>query len=142
MPDTVGGRRHRCGRARADLTAALFDECRAIAAENGYPPRPDSLKASLRRLTNPGSLVTASLLDDVDAARPDRGGPHPGGIYWERPWRVIKGGPLATTCGLHSSQGGGGTGGARVGHRQSQRIKTAMSKQSHRGYLALLGNGF
>ena len=50
----------------ADLTAALFDECRAIAAANGYPPRPDSLKASLRRLTNPGSLVTASMLDDVE----------------------------------------------------------------------------
>ena len=50
----------------ADLTAALFDECRAIAAANGYPPRSDSLKASLRRLTDPGSLVTASMLDDVE----------------------------------------------------------------------------
>jgi 2-dehydropantoate 2-reductase len=50
----------------ADLTSALFDECRAIASENGYPPRPESLKASLRRLTSPGSLVTASMLDDIE----------------------------------------------------------------------------
>ena len=72
----------------ADLTAALFDECRAIAAANGYPPRPDSLKASLRRLTNPGSLVTASMLDDVEP-RPDRGGPHPGGLA-ATPWARVR----------------------------------------------------
>jgi 2-dehydropantoate 2-reductase len=50
----------------ADLAAALLDECRAIAAAAGYPPRPDSLKASLGRLTDPGSAVTASMLGDVE----------------------------------------------------------------------------
>jgi 2-dehydropantoate 2-reductase len=50
----------------ADLAAALLDECRAIAAAAGYPPRPDSLKASLARLTDSGSAVTASMLGDVE----------------------------------------------------------------------------
>jgi 2-dehydropantoate 2-reductase len=48
------------------LAAALLEECRAIAAAAGYPPRPDSLKASLARLTDPGSAVTASMLGDVE----------------------------------------------------------------------------
>jgi 2-dehydropantoate 2-reductase len=50
----------------ADLADALLEECRAIAAAAGYPPRVDSLKASLDRLTDPGSAVTASMLDDVE----------------------------------------------------------------------------
>jgi 2-dehydropantoate 2-reductase len=50
----------------ADLAAALLEECRAIAAAAGYPPRADSLKASLARLTAPGSAVTASMLGDVE----------------------------------------------------------------------------
>jgi 2-dehydropantoate 2-reductase len=50
----------------ADLAAALLEECRAIAATAGFPPRPDSLKASLGRLTDPGSAVTASMLGDVE----------------------------------------------------------------------------
>jgi 2-dehydropantoate 2-reductase len=49
-----------------DLAADLLDECRAIAAAAGYTPRPDSLKAALRLLTDPGSAVTASMLDDVE----------------------------------------------------------------------------
>ena len=50
----------------ADLAAALLEECSAIAAASGYTPRPDSVQASLRRLTNPSSAVTASMLDDVE----------------------------------------------------------------------------
>jgi 2-dehydropantoate 2-reductase len=50
----------------ADLAAALLEECRAIAAAAGYPPRPDSLKASLGRLTDPASAVTASMLSDIE----------------------------------------------------------------------------
>jgi 2-dehydropantoate 2-reductase len=50
----------------ADLAAALLDECRAIAAAAGFPPRPDWLKASLRMLTDPGSAMTASMLGDVE----------------------------------------------------------------------------
>lgn len=50
----------------ADLAAALLQECSAIAAAAGFPPRSESLQASLRRLTNPNSVVTASMLDDVE----------------------------------------------------------------------------
>jgi 2-dehydropantoate 2-reductase len=50
----------------ADLAAALLEECRAIAAAAGYSPRADALKASLARLTDPGSAVTASMLGDVE----------------------------------------------------------------------------
>jgi 2-dehydropantoate 2-reductase len=50
----------------ADLAAALLEECRAIAAAAGHPPRADSLKASLARLTDPGSVVTASMVGDVE----------------------------------------------------------------------------
>jgi 2-dehydropantoate 2-reductase len=50
----------------ADLAAALLEECSAIAAAAGYPARPDALKASLARLTDPGSAVTASMLGDVE----------------------------------------------------------------------------
>jgi len=49
-----------------DLAAALLDECRAIAIAAGYPPRPDSIRASLARLTDSGSEVTASMLGDVE----------------------------------------------------------------------------
>jgi 2-dehydropantoate 2-reductase len=50
----------------ADLAPALLDECRAIAAAAGYPPRADSIRASLGRLTDSGSEVTASMLGDVE----------------------------------------------------------------------------
>jgi 2-dehydropantoate 2-reductase len=50
----------------ADLAAALLEECRSIAVAVGYPPRPDSLRASLGRLTDADSTVTASMLGDVE----------------------------------------------------------------------------
>jgi len=50
----------------ANLAAALFDECRAIATAAGYPPRLDSIRASLGRLTDSGSEVTASMLGDIE----------------------------------------------------------------------------
>jgi 2-dehydropantoate 2-reductase len=50
----------------ADLAAALLEECRVIAAAAGYLPRADSLRASLGRLTDPESAVTASMLGDVE----------------------------------------------------------------------------
>lgn len=50
----------------ADLAAALLDECRSIAADAGQPPRPSSLEASLRRITDPTSTVTASMLGDIE----------------------------------------------------------------------------
>jgi len=53
----------------ADLATGLLDECRAIAATAGYPPSADALKASRARLTDSGSVVTASMLDDVERRR-------------------------------------------------------------------------
>jgi 2-dehydropantoate 2-reductase len=50
----------------ADLATALLDECRAIAEAAGYPPRPESLRVALERLTHPRSPVTASMLGDVE----------------------------------------------------------------------------
>jgi 2-dehydropantoate 2-reductase len=50
----------------ADLSVALLEECHKIAAAAGYSPRPDSLSASLKRLTDPGSAVTASMLGDIE----------------------------------------------------------------------------
>jgi 2-dehydropantoate 2-reductase len=49
-----------------DLPAALYDECRSIAAAAGYPPSADSVRAYLGRLTDPQSTVTASMLDDLE----------------------------------------------------------------------------
>jgi 2-dehydropantoate 2-reductase len=50
----------------ADLMLALLDECRAIAAAAGYPPRPEPWDAAVRRLTHPRSAVTASMLGDLE----------------------------------------------------------------------------
>jgi 2-dehydropantoate 2-reductase len=54
----------------ADLTNALFEECVAIAARNGYPPRADSVRASLRILMASGSVITASMLRDIERGAP------------------------------------------------------------------------
>ncbi len=50
----------------ADLMLALLDECRAIAAASGHAPRPEPWDAAVRRLTHPRSVVTASMLGDVE----------------------------------------------------------------------------
>lgn len=50
----------------SDLAAALLEECRSIAEAAGHAPRDESLRASLERLTDAGSLVTASMLGDVE----------------------------------------------------------------------------
>jgi 2-dehydropantoate 2-reductase len=49
-----------------DVATALLEECRSIAAAAGYPPRGESLRAALGRLTNARSVVTASMLGDVE----------------------------------------------------------------------------
>lgn len=53
-----------------DLTEALLDECRAIAVTHGHTPRPSYMEMSHKRLTDPGSPMTASMLADLE-----RGGP-------------------------------------------------------------------
>ena len=104
----------------ADLTAALFDECRAIAAANGYPPRPDSLKASLRRLTNPGSLVTASMLDDVERQGRTEAD-HILGDLLRRRGRVSNGDHSLLRAAYIAVKAAEARGGTRVGHRRSRR---------------------
>ncbi|HUR55751.1 MAG TPA: ketopantoate reductase family protein [Gemmataceae bacterium] len=53
-----------------DLTVALLDECAAIATAAGYPPRPEPLRAAIGRLTHPKSVVTASMLLDIERRGP------------------------------------------------------------------------
>jgi 2-dehydropantoate 2-reductase len=50
----------------AALATALLEECRAVAEAAGYPPRPEAFQVAVRRLTNPRSTVTASMLGDVE----------------------------------------------------------------------------
>ncbi len=52
------------------LSAALLEECRSIAVDAGFPPRPESIRAAIGRLTDPGSTVTASMLGDVERPGP------------------------------------------------------------------------
>jgi 2-dehydropantoate 2-reductase len=50
----------------ADLAVAFLEECRSIAADSGWPPRPAFLEMVTARLTDPDSKVTASMLGDVE----------------------------------------------------------------------------
>jgi 2-dehydropantoate 2-reductase len=50
----------------SDLAGSLLEECRSIAAEAGYPPRPESLERARGLLTATGSTMTASMLGDVE----------------------------------------------------------------------------
>jgi len=50
--------------------AALLKECAAIAACNGYTPRADSMKQSMRTLTAAGSPITASMFKDIERDAP------------------------------------------------------------------------
>ena len=54
----------------ADLATALLEECAAIAARNGYPPRAESLQKSLQVLTAAGSPITASMFRDIERGAP------------------------------------------------------------------------
>jgi len=50
----------------ADIALALFEECGAIAAKNGYAPHPVIGDRIRKMLTAPGSTLTASMLRDVE----------------------------------------------------------------------------
>jgi 2-dehydropantoate 2-reductase len=50
----------------ADLAVALLEECRAVAVAAGYPPREEALRSGFARLTDTGSMVTASMLGDLE----------------------------------------------------------------------------
>ena len=50
----------------ADRILAFLQECRAVAAAAGHPPRPEQWDAAVRRLTHPRSAVSASMLGDLE----------------------------------------------------------------------------
>jgi 2-dehydropantoate 2-reductase len=54
----------------AELTAALLDECRGIAAGHGYPPSPASMERIRGMLFVPGSTFAASMLRDIEHGAP------------------------------------------------------------------------
>jgi 2-dehydropantoate 2-reductase len=50
----------------AGFVRALVDECAAIVAGQGFPPRPAALERMRAILTEPGSAARASMLDDLE----------------------------------------------------------------------------
>lgn len=57
-------------RADPDLPLGLFEECSAIAKENGFAPRQPAADRFRATLTAPGSPFTASMLRDIEAGLP------------------------------------------------------------------------
>lgn len=53
-----------------DFVLRLFDECRAVAGGEGYPPREAFLDSSRQTLTAAGSSFTASMLRDIENGAP------------------------------------------------------------------------
>jgi 2-dehydropantoate 2-reductase len=75
-----------------DLTAALLDECAAIATQQGHALSAAVLQDRRAAFTAPGFELTASMLRDIDAARhrarvADRGRANPGRPAAPRPTR-------------------------------------------------------
>ncbi len=50
----------------ADLVTTLIAECAAIAATQGFPPSQAFIDRTTKTLTAPGSLLTASMLRDIE----------------------------------------------------------------------------
>jgi 2-dehydropantoate 2-reductase len=48
----------------------IFDECRAIATAEGYPPRAPFVDRTLAMLTMEGSPLNASMFRDIKAGLP------------------------------------------------------------------------
>ena len=53
-----------------DFLLGILDECRAIAAAEGYPPRAPFLDRTATMLTTEGSPLTASMFRDIKAGQP------------------------------------------------------------------------
>src|SRR5262249_4933728 len=68
----------------AALMLALLDECGAVAAAGGYPPRPGPWDAAVRRLTHPRSAVTASMLGDLERRGRTEADHVLGDLLWRR----------------------------------------------------------
>ena len=53
-----------------DFLLGIFDECRAIATAEGYPPRAPFVERTLAMLTAEGSPLNASMFRDIKAGQP------------------------------------------------------------------------
>jgi 2-dehydropantoate 2-reductase len=53
-----------------DLSLALLEECREIAAANGFAPRAPSIERARSTVTASGSPITASMLKDIERGAP------------------------------------------------------------------------
>ncbi len=53
-----------------DFVLGIFDECKAVAAAEGFPPRAPFLERTLAMLTTEGSPLTASMFRDIKAGLP------------------------------------------------------------------------
>jgi 2-dehydropantoate 2-reductase len=53
-----------------DFILGIFDECKAVATVEGYPPRAPSVERTLSMLTMEGSPMTASMFRDIQAGLP------------------------------------------------------------------------
>jgi 2-dehydropantoate 2-reductase len=56
-----------------DLTTTLYDECCAIARANGFPPSEANVQRSLGMFTSPTSILTASMMKDIERNAPIEG---------------------------------------------------------------------
>jgi 2-dehydropantoate 2-reductase len=54
----------------AELAVALLGECAGIATSAGYPPRPAMLERGRANLTAEGSMLTASMMKDMERGAP------------------------------------------------------------------------
>jgi 2-dehydropantoate 2-reductase len=54
----------------ADLAMGLAEECAAIAAKHGHPPRPEFRERAERTFAAAGSPMTASMLRDIERGAP------------------------------------------------------------------------
>jgi 2-dehydropantoate 2-reductase len=53
-----------------DVALSIFDECCAIAAHNGFAPRPAAVERGRAIMTAPGSSMTASMYKDIVRGAP------------------------------------------------------------------------
>lgn len=53
-----------------DFVLGLFEECKAVATAEGFPPRAPFLERTLGMLTTEGSPLTASMFRDIKAGQP------------------------------------------------------------------------
>jgi 2-dehydropantoate 2-reductase len=62
-----------CAAGASGLATGLLDECAAIAAGQGYPPRPAALARARAILTTAESPLKPSMLRDIEGGKPVEG---------------------------------------------------------------------